>query len=281
MSSREVGINIALMGKYRKMFLSVCFAPLILFALSPSVSAANAGGSCSRPDAISGTISNPLVCKKVNGKLKWTSAPGGSCKSLGAMSGTVSKPWVCQKVGGKLRWVELTQSSTTTTTASKTVNVPSTTPNANTTNTTVSPNSTNQIKVTTTTIPCPTGTFSHLVGTFSQTMSPFPDTSNPGYLWYSFMRYLGSVTNNTSSTILVKVTVTFRSSPPWTYGSPLTTNYAFAGYGSGVPPGQTVPVQLSFTGPSLTVPTIESVSVTMAMWDTAQLVAFCPAPTMS
>ena len=112
-------------------------------------------------------------------------------------------------------------------------------------------------------------------------MSSFPDSFNPGYTWYPYMRYLGSVTNNTSSTIMVKVTVTFRSSPPWTYGPPLTSQWTFAGYGDGVPPGQIVPVQVSFTGPSLTVPTIESVSVTLAMWDTAPLVAFCPAPVLS
>jgi hypothetical protein len=276
MSFREVGINIASMGKYRNVLFSVCLAPLFLIAASSSASAANAGGSCSKANVVSGTVLKPLVCKKVNGKLKWVLAPGGSCQSLGTISGTVSKPWVCQRIAGKLRWVELNQSSTTTTTtASKPISVPAVIPN--TTNTSIALNTNNQIKVTTTTIACPTGSYVNNVGSLTQTVATFPATE-PGYTWYPYMRYIGSFTNNTNSNLLVSGVARIGFSPPFTYGvlSPQDIGL-LVNSGSEVPPGATVLVSGYFSAPSAVVPSVVSASVRV-MWNTAPLVAFCPAP---
>ena len=204
------------MKRFLKTIFWLSSASVFLIASSSSVSAANAGGSCSKANVVSGTVLKPLVCKKVNGKLKWVLAPGGSCQSLGTISGTVSKPWVCQKIAGKLRWVELNKSSpTTTTSASKPVSVPSAIPN--TTNTSIASNTNNQVKVTTTTIACPTGSYVNNVGSLTQTVATFP-ASEPGYTWYPYMRYIGSFTNNTNSDLLVSGVAKIGFSPPFTYG---------------------------------------------------------------
>jgi hypothetical protein len=263
------------MNKYFKTVFLFSLATVFLMASSSSVSAANAGGACSKVNVVSGTVIKPLVCKKVNGKLKWVLAPGGSCNSLGTISGTVSKPWVCKKIAGKLRWVKLTQSSTSTTTAAKPISVPAVIPN--TTNTSIASNTNNQVKVTTTTIACPTGSYVNNVGSLTQTVSTFPATE-PGYTWYPYMRYIGSFTNNTNSNLLVSGVAKIGFSPPFTYGvlSPQDIGL-LVNSGSEVPPGTTVLVSGYFSAPSSVVPSVVSASVRV-MWNTAPLVAFCPAP---
>ena len=82
----------------------ICLSLLLSMLTSTSVSAASVGGSCKKAGSRSGTVSVPLVCEKVNGKLKWVLASGGKCQVAGTLSGTVAKPLVCQVTAGKLRW---------------------------------------------------------------------------------------------------------------------------------------------------------------------------------
>ena len=82
----------------------ICLSLLLSMLTSTSVSAASAGGSCKKTGSRSGTVNVPLVCEKVNGKLKWVLASGGKCQEAGTLSGTVAKPQVCQVTAGKLRW---------------------------------------------------------------------------------------------------------------------------------------------------------------------------------
>ena len=82
----------------------ICLSLLLSVLTSTSVSASSAGGSCKKAGSRSGTVSVPLVCEKVNGKLKWVLASGGKCQVAGTLSGTVAKPLVCQVTAGKLRW---------------------------------------------------------------------------------------------------------------------------------------------------------------------------------
>lgn len=95
----------------------------LVIALTPASTSAqkspiSIGGSCSKIGSLSGSVTKPLICKRVNGKAKWVLAPGGSCANAGALAGTMKEPWVCQKVSGKLKWVvsvtSNSQSSTTT-----------------------------------------------------------------------------------------------------------------------------------------------------------------------
>ncbi len=82
----------------------ICLSLLLTMLTSTSVSAASAGGSCKKTGSRSGTVNVPLVCEKVNGKLKWVLASGGKCRVVGTLSGTVARPLVCQVTAGKLRW---------------------------------------------------------------------------------------------------------------------------------------------------------------------------------
>ena len=82
----------------------ICLSLLFSVLTSTSVSAASAGGSCKKTGLRSGTVNVPLVCEKVNGKLKWVLASGGKCRVAGTLSGTVTRPLVCQVTAGKLRW---------------------------------------------------------------------------------------------------------------------------------------------------------------------------------
>jgi hypothetical protein len=97
----EVGKRI---GPIRAGVSAVCLSLLLSMLTSASVSASSAGGSCKKAGSRSGTVNVPLVCEKVNGKLKWILASGGKCQVAGTLSGTVAKPLVCQVMAGKLRW---------------------------------------------------------------------------------------------------------------------------------------------------------------------------------
>ena len=260
---------------------AICLAILLVSAISTSTLAqspsASVGGSCTKIGSLSGTIATPLVCQKVGTRLKWVLAPGGNCSKGGALAGTVTKPWVCQKVSGKLKWVVINTStattiSSTTTTSVKPINVPTSTVAPIVT---VAPTTT-QIRATTTTIACPTGSYTNNVGSLSQP-STFP-ASEPGYTYYPYMRYVGSFTNNTTSSLIVSGVARISFAPPFTYGvlSPQDISL-LVNSGSDVPAGATVLVSGFFSGPSSVVPSVASVSVS-TMWNTAPLVAFCPAP---
>ena len=99
----------------------ICLSLLLSVLTSTSVSASSAGGSCKKAGSRSGTVSVPLVCEKVNGKLKWVLASGGKCQEAGMLSGTVAKPLVCQVTAGKLRWAAFAVGSGITSTTPSTV----------------------------------------------------------------------------------------------------------------------------------------------------------------
>jgi hypothetical protein len=57
-------------------FIASTFVVVSMFATTAeNVTAANAGGKCSKVGVITGTAKKPLVCKKVGKKLVWTIAP--------------------------------------------------------------------------------------------------------------------------------------------------------------------------------------------------------------
>ena len=99
----------------------ICLSLLLSMLTTTSVSAASAGGSCKKTGSRSGTVNVPLVCEKVNGKLKWVLASGGKCQVAGTLSGTVAKPLVCQVTAGKLRWAAFAVGSGITSTTPSTV----------------------------------------------------------------------------------------------------------------------------------------------------------------
>ena len=99
----------------------ICLSLLLSVLTSTSVSAASAGGSCKKTGLRSGTVNVPLVCEKVNGKLKWVLASEGKCQETGTLSGTVAEPLVCQVTAGKLRWAAFAVGSGITSTTPSTV----------------------------------------------------------------------------------------------------------------------------------------------------------------
>ena len=234
------------MKRFLKTILSLCLAASFVVASLPSVSAANAGGSCSRLNAISGTTAKPLVCKMLNGKMKWVLAPGGSCQSLGAMSGTASKPRVCQKVAGKLRWVEVNGLLPTTTTEN--TKAPKITQPVLTTNTTLVPAplkptlpkfGTPWISTTTlyptTTIPvvCPSNAnlFNEIT---SATDVSYRTTGTANVLYYYTRNVQGVIRNNSSVAVKVINAPVMGKTTEIIMGTSRDQNQKFVGTPSGV-----------------------------------------------
>ena len=86
------------MKNSRKYVASSVLVISLLGAAGP-VNASNLGGSCKKIGLLSGTAKRPLICKKVGGKLKWTS----SNKAPGALSSPTSANF-SSSLGITLSW---------------------------------------------------------------------------------------------------------------------------------------------------------------------------------
>ena len=217
---------------------------------------------------------------------------GTKCVKAGVFRTAKNVEYQCKKSAKGLRWVPISVKNTPKTTTKPANNASTTTsitlrvapsssvPRTTVVTTTTATATTTTAATTTTTIACPTGSYRNTTGGLAQNNLTFPH-SESGYFQYAYMQYVGTFTNNTSSSLMVDAVAKISFSPPSSYGisSPQDISL-YVSNSSNIPAGATVSVSGSFTGPSSVVPSVQSSSVTVR-WNTPSLLAFCPAPSGS
>ena len=195
----------------------------LVIALAPASTSAqksplSIGGSCSKIGSLSGSVTKPLICKRVNGKAKWVLAPGGSCANAGALAGTMKEPWVCQKVSGKLKWVVSVNSISPTSSnpassltstpkvinpqTSSTIKTPSSSSGGGASSNTASTTTTTTTTTTTIPVSCPTsGNVSSEITSASD--GAYRTTGSAVKMYYYSRSVQGVIRNNSSVPVSV------------------------------------------------------------------------------